>query len=168
MKAEWREIVGETGRRRWQLWMPGYAILGTVAEAEDGKFIWCARVMANCRLPDVAAAAPAGKALTLEGSKRIVEVLIEETGTVTAQHGEQRAPGQEKPNVVSWESPTDRGVKAMVEAAVELLDRADTLHGQPLYFDDEGRDFDPKDVFAPTIKALDECIKAGPAGGPWR
>ena len=165
--AEWRKISRDGAKDGWQFWMPGYAVLGTVFEAEDGKFVWSARVMANCRLPNLAGDAPSGKVLTLEGAKRVVELLVAETGTVAAQRGEQAPPGGGS-LVVSWESPTDKGVKAMVEAAVGLLEQAETLHGQPLYFDEEADPIDPKDVFEPTIKALEECIEAGPAGGPWK
>lgn len=71
-------------------------------------------------------------------------------------------------HLVSWESPTDQGVKAMVEAAVDLLKQAEIMHGQPLYYDAKGRFIEVGQVFRPTIGMLDECIKAGSAGGPWR
>ena len=74
----------------------------------------------------------------------------------------------DRKDVVCWESPTDSGVLALVESALAILNRAETLHGQPLFYDDEGRDLDMGKVLGPTIDDLKECIKAGPAGGPWK
>ena len=76
---KWRE-VDDAGLRYWQN-IGTHGVYGTVTTLEDGNPVWCARVMGNCRLPNGAGPAPAGKALTIEGAKRAVEVLCEVTGT---------------------------------------------------------------------------------------
>ncbi|MGD9157222.1 MAG: hypothetical protein PVG39_02335 [Desulfobacteraceae bacterium] len=74
--------------KRWRMVSDGYwqyldwlSVYGTVTPTEDGKFLWCARVMVACRLPDIGGPPPRGKALTLEGAKKVVELLCEVTGT---------------------------------------------------------------------------------------
>lgn len=76
---QWR-LVDDGDGPYWQ-YVGQLGVYGTVAPADDGKALWCARVMANCRLPNLAGPAPSGKALTTEGAKRVVELLCEVTGT---------------------------------------------------------------------------------------
>ena len=52
----------------------------------------------------------------------------------------------------------DEIVKGMVEEALELLRKADTLHGQPLYYTEDGHSIDIDEVFAPTIEGLNNSI----------
>ena len=65
----------------WQYITP-LAVVGTIEESgvRRGKWFWSARVMADCR-KEAAGGPIVGYALTLDGAKRIVEVLCEETGT---------------------------------------------------------------------------------------
>lgn len=79
MKMKWRE-VDDHGHRYWQ-YVGRFGVYGTVTKADDGKPLWRARVMCDCRLPDMGGPAPSGKALTVEGAKKAVEVLCEITGT---------------------------------------------------------------------------------------
>lgn len=74
--AEWRMLK----EGYWQYWSPGYAVYGTVAPMDGGeRWIWDARVMFECERPDMQRTK--GVAKSLEGAKRIVEVVCSETGT---------------------------------------------------------------------------------------
>lgn len=80
MHERWREVE-DNELRYWQ-YFNGLAVLGTVCTHEDGKYVWSARVMLDCRMPDLTASPPTGKALTLEGAKKVVGLLCEVTGTL--------------------------------------------------------------------------------------
>ena len=77
MKAVWRKMVDNT----WQYLAPGYAVYGTVAPKGD-KWEWSARVMLNCR-SSFSSGPTTGIATSLEGAKRITELVLYETGTIT-------------------------------------------------------------------------------------
>lgn len=73
---KWRE-VNDNGYQYWQ-YMGPMGVYGTVSFEADKRYYWCARVMENCRIDGEP---PRGKALALDGAKRVVELLCEITGT---------------------------------------------------------------------------------------
>ena len=77
-KTSWRQISDGS----WQYMVP-IAVIGTVYKDTIGEdyWIWNARIMCDCTIP-FGAPSLRGKARSLEGAKRIVEVLCEETGTI--------------------------------------------------------------------------------------
>ena len=80
----WRSIEKD-GIVSWQ-YRGQSGVYGTVEKANDIEnemWIWSARVMLKCRLPRVSSPPPTGKALSLEGAKKVVELLCEVTGTLT-------------------------------------------------------------------------------------
>jgi hypothetical protein len=83
MANSWR-LVNDEGHMCWQ-YIGRHGVYGTVTLAEDGKFIWSARVMLDCRLPNCGSPPPQGKALTIEGAKCVVELLCDVTGTGRTQ-----------------------------------------------------------------------------------
>lgn len=75
LPAKWREMPDG----HWQYHAPGYAVYGTIVPMDDGKWQWDARVMCDCDRPDKQRTR--GVALSMDGAKRIVEIICTETGT---------------------------------------------------------------------------------------
>lgn len=71
-KPRWRQLFNGS----WQYVLP-LAVIGTVTYV-DKYWVWSARVMEEYRIDGKAIQ---GKATTLEGSKKIVEIVCKETGT---------------------------------------------------------------------------------------
>jgi len=76
-KAYWRQV-----KDGWQYMVP-LAVIGGIeaSEKRPGKWWWNARIMCDCR-NEIAGPPLTGYANSLEGAKRIVEILCEETGTI--------------------------------------------------------------------------------------
>lgn len=79
------------GSGRWQLWIPGYAVMGTVDEA-NGENRWEARTMTHYTPEGICGPPFHGRAPTLNRAKRLVEVLLMETDTLTDNGAALRTP----------------------------------------------------------------------------
>ncbi len=99
----WREVEGSSGGPPYWQYIGGLAVYGTVQHAEDGKAIWIARVNGECCLPNLAGPSPEGKALTIEGAKKVVELLCEVTGSVPNQFCDSKKVPSLISSALSWE-----------------------------------------------------------------
>lgn len=80
IKAIWKQLKGGS----WQYSTPGYAVHGRVENSnlKPELWFWSAGTTAHCR-PNPSDPPPRGYATSLEGAKRIIEILVKETGTLT-------------------------------------------------------------------------------------